>query len=380
MARRIIFALILIALCLTAGLAGAQSDRKYPEVGPGLQYTHERIGNVPWATHILKIDRRVTDFRLISTLAQGTIYGLSGISKHVAAVPADLGTPVAAINGDFYRIAVGPYQGDPTGLQIMQGELVSAPTGTSFWIDPSGKPRIGEVRSQLNVAWPNGSATPFGLNEERSDDAAVLYTPTLGPSTRTVGGRELILEQVPGEPWLPLRPGKTYKARVREVKDSGDTPLSADTMILSLGPKLTEAVPAVKAGDVLRLTIATSPDLTGVDTAIGGHPILVANGKRMQFGPNDPRHPRTMIGWNSRYLYFVVVDGRQPGLSAGMTNAEMASLMRRLGCTDALNLDGGGSSTFWLGGMVMNVPSDGRERSIANALVLLRKPAVSAAE
>lgn len=374
MTRRNIAIVVLLAVWLMIGPAAAQLDRTYPEVGPGLTYVHERIGDVPWAIHILKIDRQSADFRLISSLAQGTIFGLAGISKHVGAVPSDLGTPIAAINGDFYHIAVGPYQGDPTGLQIVQGELVSAPGGPSFWIDSAGKPQIGEVQSQLKVTWPDSSTTPIGLNEERKDDAAILYTPILGPSTRTKDGREMILECVGDGPWLPVRPGQTYKACVREVRDSGDTPLSPDTMILSLGPNLVNA-PTVVPGDQLRITMATSPDLTGVDVAIGGHPILVADGKRVPFGPGDPRHPRTMIGWNSRYLYFVVVDGRQTGLSAGMTNGEMASLMRRLACTDAMNLDGGGSSTFWLGGRVMNVPSDGRERGIANALILLRKPA-----
>ncbi len=376
MTRRNIWIGLLLAVWLTAGSAAAQSDRTYPEVGPGLTYVHERIGDVPWAIHILKIDRQ-EDFRLISSLAQGTIYGLAGISKHVGAVPSELGTPVAAINGDFYRIASGPYQGDPSGLQIVQGELVSAPIGPSFWIDARGKPQIGDVQPQMKVTWPDDSTTPIGLNEERKDDAAVLYTPILGASTRTKGGREMVLERVAGEPWLPVRPGLTYSARVREVKDNGDTSLSPDTMILSVGPNLVNA-PAVTVGDVLRITMATSPDLTGVDVAIGGHPILVADGKRVPFGPGDPRHPRTIIGWNSRYLYFVVVDGRRSDLSAGMTNAEMASLMRRLACTDAMNLDGGGSSTFWLGGRVMNVPSDGRERGIANSLILLRKPAAPA--
>lgn len=374
MTRRNIAILVLLAVWLTAGWAGAQSDRTYPEVGPGLTYIHERIGDVPWAIHVLKIDRQATDFRLISSLAQGAIYGLAGISRHVAAVPSDLGTPVAAINGDFYHIAQGPYQGDPTGLQILLGELVSAPEGPSFWIDALGKPQIADVQSQLKVTWPDNSTTMIGLNEERADNAAVLYTPTLGPSTRTTGGREMILERVGDGPWLPVRPGLTYSARVREVRDNGDTSLSPDTMILSVGPKLVNA-PGVSVGDVLQVTMATSPDLTGVDVAIGGHPILVANGKRVDFDPNDPRHPRTMIGWNAHYLYFVVVDGRQKGLSNGMASGEEAALMRGLGCSDAMNLDGGGSSTFWLGGRVMNVPSDGRERGIANALILLRKPA-----
>jgi exopolysaccharide biosynthesis protein len=55
-----------------------------------------------------------------------------------------------------------------------------------------------------------------------------------------------------------------------------------------------------------------------------------------------------------------------------MTFAELAAFMRQIGCTEALNLDGGGSSTFWLDGRVMNSPSDKHERTVANALMILR--------
>jgi len=58
----------------------------------------------------------------------------------------------------------------------------------------------------------------------------------------------------------------------------------------------------------------------------------------------------------------------------GMNLEELANLMKDLGCTDAMNLDGGGSSTFWLDGKVMNSPSDKHERTVANALVIVRKP------
>ena len=69
----------------------------------------------------------------------------------------------------------------------------------------------------------------------------------------------------------------------------------------------------------------------------------------------------------------MVVDGRQVDLSNGMTFAEQAKMMQDFGCTEALNIDGGGSSTFWLGGKIMNSPSDGRERSIANGLIVVQK-------
>lgn len=85
------------------------------------------------------------------------------------------------------------------------------------------------------------------------------------------------------------------------------------------------------------------------------------------------RHPRSAIGWNDRWLYLVEVDGRQGGLSVGMTFPELAAYLVRLGCREAVNLDGGGSSTLWLLGRVMNSPSDGMERPVANGLVVIQK-------
>ena len=71
----------------------------------------------------------------------------------------------------------------------------------------------------------------------------------------------------------------------------------------------------------------------------------------------------------------MAVDGRQSDLSAGMSFAELRSLMRQLGCRQALNLDGGGSTTFWLDGRVVNSPSDKRERGLGNALLIVETPA-----
>jgi len=60
-------------------------------------------------------------------------------------------------------------------------------------------------------------------------------------------------------------------------------------------------------------------------------------------------------------------------LSVGMTFAELADYMVRLGCEEALNFDGGGSATLWVMGTVVNSPSEGQERPSANALVLVQK-------
>jgi exopolysaccharide biosynthesis protein len=85
------------------------------------------------------------------------------------------------------------------------------------------------------------------------------------------------------------------------------------------------------------------------------------------------RHPRTAIGWSTATgrVFLLAVDGRQPPYSDGMTLAELLGLFRALGATDALNLDGGGSTALVIRGQVQNRPSDQQgERAVGNALAL----------
>jgi len=132
-------------------------------------------------------------------------------------------------------------------------------------------------------------------------------------------------------------------------------------------------------GTILKLSTATSPDLHDVRIGIGGGPMLVRAGKPVAFSGSQPRHPRTALGWSDKFYFLLVVDGRQSGLSVGMSLPELADYLVKIGCTDAMNLDGGGSSTFWVRGQVMNSPCNGGERDMANALVLVQKPRVPGA-
>jgi len=133
----------------------------------------------------------------------------------------------------------------------------------------------------------------------------------------------------------------------------------------------------------IALITASEPDLTGCRTAIGGGPVLVKDGRVQPVQPpNDDsyefssmreRHPRSAIGWNDTHVFLVLVDGRQPELSAGMTLEELARTLRDLGCAHAMNLDGGGSATLWTPEGIRNSPCDGQERPIANSLVVVRQ-------
>jgi hypothetical protein len=111
--------------------------------------------------------------------------------------------------------------------------------------------------------------------------------------------------------------------------------------------------------------------------AVGGHPVILWDGA-VPPSADCPgtlctfRHPRTGVGLSAdrAFLYLVVVDGRHAS-AAGMTTRELGRLMKELGAHFALNLDGGGSSTLWIEGKgVVNRPSDGRERNVANHLAV----------
>lgn len=370
--RRLLF-IVLLLIAWLPGVIAETPSLPYPLIGPGLEYRHERVGDAPWSIHVLKADRTRKDLKLVTTLGKNTIIGLAKLRDQVASIPRELGTPAAAINGDFYIGGEGTYQGDPTGIQIINGEWVSAPAGTCILIDKQGGLHLKGVTSMLRVVWPNGKVTNAGLNKQRRDPDVVLYTPRLGNTTGTGGGREIVLE-AGGSSWLPLRVGQRYIGRVAEIRDSGNTELRTGIMVVSIGTKALTQVGAVRVGDRLEIIAETKPDLKDIENAIGGGSILIQQGKLGKWTEAVVRHPRTAIGWNDKYLFMVVVDGRQPFLSLGMTIPELAALMKRLGCTTAINLDGGGSSTFWLGGMIVNSCSEGREREIANALVLIRKP------
>jgi hypothetical protein len=299
------------------------------------------------------------------------------VSDQVKSLPSECGQPLAAINGDFYEKSE-KYLGRPRDLQIHCGEVISSPAGhTCFWMDPDGTLHMTNVFSRFSVTWPDGKATPIGLNQLREDDTAVLYTSVTGTSTRTVGGLDLILERSTNGPWLPLRVGQIYSAKVREVRNSGDAPLTPDTMVLSLGPTLSSKVPIVRLGAILQIGTETVPDVSGAEVAIGGGPALVQDGKPMQWpGFIHMRHPRTALGWSKDYIYMVEVDGRQSNLSVGMTFTELANYFVKLGCSQAMNFDGGGSATLWALGAVRNSPSEGDERPSANALVLVKKKTI----
>src|SRR6185503_3489448 len=200
--------------CFLAALVSfsCAASTNRPPSGPGIVYEHDEVPDQPWSIHVVKVERGRADLGFETTLGANQQLGMGLVSDQLKSVPADVGRVLAAINGDFYNFENKDYAGDPKGLQIVRGELVSAPDeGRScFWIDATGNPRITNVQSRFTITLPSGRSVPVGLNEERTDGAMVLFTKTFGSSTHTPGGTEIIIKRGAGTNWLPLAIGKTY--------------------------------------------------------------------------------------------------------------------------------------------------------------------------
>src|ERR1051325_5296175 len=147
---------VLVLLLSATAVCHAATNHASAHPAHGFSYHRDDIAQGPWSVHVVKVDRTSRNLELHTALRNRAGFGLAPLSEQVKALPPGLGRPVAAINGDYYRDE-GAYAGDPKGLQIMRGELVSGPCGwTCFWIDAAGNPQMTNVTSRFEVTWPGG--------------------------------------------------------------------------------------------------------------------------------------------------------------------------------------------------------------------------------
>nr|WP_274528679.1 phosphodiester glycosidase family protein [Paenibacillus piscarius] len=223
----------------------------------------------------------------------------------------------------------------------------------------------------------NGTVTPLNsINRYRNADQLVLYTKDYNTSTKTTpDGDEVVLDIVGGE----VKSGQTLKLKVAEVRSSqGDAALAAGKVVLSANGAARQVLKGLAPGDELTADIALQGEWRDVTLAIGGQGPLIKDGVvQTNVGPAGV-HPRTAIGTKADgSIVLFEIDGRSPGISEGVETDELARLLKDLGVVTAMNLDGGGSSTFVArmpgtsGVKMMNHGSDGFERQTGNGLLLV---------
>ena len=175
---------------------------------------------------------------------------------------------------------------------------------------------------------------------------------------------------------------KIINNRVTAVSTAGNMVITPGSIVISGHGASAAALAQLRIGDRVKVseTLGSSA-ADAADTVVSGGPLLVEHGRvhvrtteeKMAADIARGRAPRTALGIKKDgTLLMVVVDGRSNN-SAGLTLAELATYMLRLGAREAVNFDGGGSSVMAINGQVVNKPSDGKERPVSIGLGLFAR-------
>ncbi len=361
----------LAAAVLLAPPAGAAPRELWPGVTyeTGVQFTPHG----PVAINILRAPRPGGLTTLEPVVSNGTIVGretLTSMQRRLASTAA-----TAGINGDYFALATGR----PSGIVMDDGELLSAPNANraSAGITTDGTLDIRKIG--FTGTWSAGvRARPLGaLNRAPRVGAAALYTSAYGPSTPPIKGSSAAVLF----PFPEAVPSIGLQAPVQELRSgSAAVPIPpGGAVLLARGASAAALRSEAPVGTYLTITLGLRPDWPGIVAAVGGGPQIVRDGapvfragEGFTTGQLSPRAPRSAVGQLANGgIVLVAVDGRQPGYSVGLTNFELAQALVRLGAVTGMALDSGGSTTMAFDGTLLNRPSDGAERRISTALMLL---------
>jgi hypothetical protein len=365
MKQRSLLSLSLILICLRLPFSS-------PADLPGLRYEYRKTAG-PESIHILEVDPRLLRIEAARALDDG-------VGRETVQSIAQRKAAIAAVNAGFFRIG-GRYDGEPEGILKIKENWFSDPgeaRGAIGWTRGGEIARIG----RLTMKWvleSRGTRYPIdGINRPRGQAEAILYDWAFHRSTLTdPDGIEFLIA----------------RNKIIGLSHNGNAAIPPDGFVYSLGPKSPVPKADLKIKAPVKISYAVSdasapaprskPDWQEMEYIVGGMPalflkqrdLLQHNEEKMRAGFDTERHPRTAVGLRADGTWvFVVIDGRQPDLSIGMNLKDLSELLLSLGCMDALNLDGGGSSTLYYQGKVVNSPSDAtKDRPVSDAFVILRK-------
>jgi hypothetical protein len=356
--------------CSSHGLANQVWEKP---IAPGLVYRMEIQQDPPRIIHSMKVitSNPVTSF--VPELAGKTVFDAKGDGRTTVSKLVDDTNALAGINADFF-----PFTGDPLGLMVREGQFLSLPNPkrASFAWGPNSSV-FGFSKFTGNILVDGGPSIEInGFNEECPENKVTLNSPEAGLSRSKVPCVTVILK-VDGTRIVPsTQIGATV---VATTNDGANMPIKAGQFTLvGHGTKMNQ-LNSLKTGQRLTIKLNTTGfDWEKLENAVSGGPMLIRNGEINIDAENEGfnkdfiegRHPRTAIGrTNEGDLIFVAIDGRQK-MSVGATLQEAAEILKSMGCRDALNLDGGGSTCMNVFGLKMNRPSDKTgERPVANGIV-----------
>lgn len=344
------------------------------QLGPGVTYDRWRLstGIGPLTVHVTTIDLRNPDVTIAVATHRGEIVG----ADEPLSSMADRAHAEAAINADYFDINES---GAPLNLVTVGGRFLHQPDGAAaFLVGPGNGVTMGPVTLHATLSDAAGAKIDIGSINDWSKEAGLsLLTPEFG-SPDLDADLELVL--------TPTSAGGAYRVASVGKSIAHLLPLGpSDLGIAARGAEQIGRLSVFAVGDAVSLAWAGDPAPSSISYAAGGGPLLLRDGNpaidsaEPAAQESNVRYPVTGAGVSAdgSTLWLVAVDGRAPDRSVGITRPMLRSLLARLGAAQAMAFDSGGSTEMTIRHLgdpsvsVANVPSDGKERSIADALIVL---------
>ena len=368
--RKAVFLVALAALVLPQAATARSTER----LMPGIRYIRETrmIGGVPVRFHVVYGPKPGGLYGLRPVLSGHTVSGretLSSMQRRM--LPR---SNVVGVNADFFSFDTG----SPNGTYVEGGALFAHPG--------AGRSTVGiGIDGMLRIARITYAGT-FQVAGRRERTLREFNRPL-------TGNRGFTLYTSAWGARAPVRPrtSEAILVNVKRIFPNQDRVASVLKLVSGSGHAIPPGGAVLQARGtsrpVLRADASPGAAITfhvgvggwwaGVKAAVGGGPLLVRGGVAVLHAGEaftstqlDPRHPRTAVGQlaDGRIL-LVAVDGRR-SWSRGLTNVQLARTMVHYGAVEAMAFDGGGSTEMAFNGRVLNRPSDGQERPLADSLQL----------
>lgn len=382
----------LLALPTVYASAGERRLQTSTQVVDGLTYRNTVTVNNGSRVESFSLEL-APDSGAYPILVQGdtTIYAAASINRAISNAQAAGWHVLGGINTDFFSLSTGV----PLGIVIEDGVYKSSTDGENAMTITDGQVSVVEspgVSMSLYNQTSGVTVVPNNFNKARHNLGGLYllneYFSTV--STRSDGAGWYVRMRLVGDPYT----GQTPELTVNTSLTLEVTELLQSEQSIVIGPgeyiltasdtaNRADAFQAFQVGDYVTLTTSCdNPVLSAAQWAGGVGDIMIRDGVLTDSSSwtynSDGRQPRTALGIKpDGTLVLYAVDGRQSGYSVGLSQLNLADELLRQGCTTAVNLDGGGSTSFslWIPGQsgpaLRSKPSDGRPRGCATYLLLV---------
>lgn len=380
----LILSLIFISTTVNASVLGPDLINGYTiEIGEGATSTHNT-----WYSDQQGVGQQTENYVIYKPneytepiITHGKyLYGADNIANEISGLRNQGITPLVGINADFFSTQTGV----PMSNVISDGKIITKTDSQQYGIgileDNTAFMSKFILYSVMIKEDGTESQIPM-INKYRQPYSSYLLTNDFSSETRnTTKGIDVVLGSIEGE----MSIGKEITATVESISENNkSTPIPEGKMVLTVDSNAPaiylEPISSLEVGETIRIKFTVEGDERWKDVKVGlgaTGDVLIEN-EKINSGFEAGAHPRTAIGIkDDGSILLYTIDGRQKGYSYGVQLRTLANRMAELGCIDAFNLDGGGSTSYMVQfpgedvTTLVNSPSDGGLRAVSNFIFL----------